>query len=48
MDKLTVRHAALLAFVAGLGWTLGVFLGSFVQYLLTTFAISPILARLVG
>ena len=32
-----------LAFLVGLGWTLGTFLGSFIQYLLTQFAINPLL-----
>jgi hypothetical protein len=48
MGSLTVRRAALLAFVVGLGWTLGLFLGSFIQYLVTTFAINPVLSHLVG
>jgi hypothetical protein len=48
METLTVRKALALSAAVGLGWVLGSFLGSFIQYLLTTFALNPILARLVG
>ena len=42
--KLTFK----MVFLAGLAWTLGVFLGSFIQYLVTTLAINPLLTKILG
>lgn len=48
MEKLTVGQALSLSFAVGLGFVLGSFVGSFLQYLITNYAINPLLRNLVG
>lgn len=48
LNNVSLKRLALVVSLAGLAWTLGSFVGAFIQFVLTTFAINPLLRLIAG